>query len=800
MNRIIKKRRSTFCVARWAAMGLAVTIVAACDSSTHRTLAKAPLAPPQTEQTITTLYSFEEDTLPNDIKLIQATAALIAKEVSEGKSALRVIMNSQSHAYTGVTFQPESPWDWSDYKNFSLAFDIGNPGQVSAQIFLDVEDIDGAVTSLTVSVPVGSANTYYSKLQGHDLKSPEGVEGVELNFTSGLRSNPPTWNSDATIFVSLWGKKNLNLKGIKKISLSVQNALRDKEITLDNIRLIKNPPLNKDFLVGIVDQYGQNAKQEFTGKIHSEEEMIEQKNKELKSLEGGKPLADRSRFSGWKTGPKLNATGYFRTQKVDGKWYLVDPEGYLYFATGLDIIRLSNSTTMTGYDFDQDLVQQRAKDDLTPEDSIGLNTVEAKAVPSRTKVSDVRANMFNWLPTYDSPLGNHFGYRREAHSGPLKHGETFSFYSANLERKYGEDSPHSYLDDWQEVTVNRMLNWGFTSLGNWADPRFYQQKRIPFFANGWIIGNFKTVSSGNDFWSPMPDVFDPVFEQRAIATVQQVAQEVNDSPWCVGVFIDNEKSFGRSENNESRLGIVLHTLGRNGADVPTKRAFTDAMKTKYQSISDLNEAWNLSIASWDEFDSGIDSDIRTESQLADYSDLLGVYADKYFSVVKKAMKTHLPNHLYLGARFPDWGMPMEVVRASAKHVDVVSYNSYKEGLPEHKWQFLAEIDKPSIIGEFHFGASDSGLFHPGLLHAANQSDRARMYQEYMHSVIDNPYFVGAHWFQYIDSPITGRAHDGENYNVGFVSVADVPYAPMVEAAKSLHSSLYTRREKLSPKQ
>ena len=39
----------------------------------------------------------------------------------------------------------------------------------------------------------------------------------------------------------------------------------------------------------------------------------------------------------------------------------------------------------------------------------------------------------------------------------------------------------------------------------------------------------------------------------------------------------------------------------------------------------------------------------------------------------------------------------------------------------------------------------------------------------MLSVIDNPYFVGAHWFQYIDSPASGRVWDGDaaaNINTG----------------------------------
>ncbi len=742
---------------------------------------------------ITVLYDFEAGAIPDEVTLINASAELTGTDATDGSQALVVRMRSQANRFAGFALQPETPWDWSQYEDFSLALDIANRGEASTQVKLDVSDIDGNTTTRSVAIPVGGARTFYSKLHGHDLGSPDGAPNVELNFQSGLRSNPPTWDSDDIQFVSMWGAKNLNLSGITRIGLTVDSALRDKEVTLDNVRLIANPPMNEAFLEGIVDQYGQNAKAEFAGKIHSDEELIAQRDAELESLAGGAPMPDRSRFGGWMDGPRLEGTGFFRTEKVDGKWALVDPEGYLYFATGLDIIRLANSTTMTGYDFDEDRVEQRTADDTTPEDSMGLNPVSAEAIPTRHLVSEMRAKMFEWLPEYDDALGNHYGYRRESHSGPLDKGETYSFYSANLERKYGEEAPFSYLDAWEEVTVNRMLNWGFTSLGNWTDPQYYDQQRIPFFANGWIIGDFKTVSSGNDFWAPLPDVFDPVFEERALITAQQVADEVQGSPWAVGVFIDNEKSFGRSETREAQLGIVLHTLRRSGSDVPTKRVFTDMMRAKYETIEVLNNSWGTSIASWDEFDAGIDSDLISAAQEQDYSAMLFAYADQYFSVVRNAVKTHMPNHMYLGSRFADWGMPPEVVRAAAQYVDVVSYNLYKEGMHPETWGFLADLDMPSIIGEFHFGASDSGLFHPGLLHAADQEDRARMYKEYMHSVIDNPYFVGAHWFQYIDSPITGRAIDGENYNVGFVSVADVPYAPMVEAAVELHSELYTRR-------
>lgn len=743
------------------------------------------------------LLGFEDGGVPAEITLVNASAELVSDSgsVTEGSQALRVRLRSAENEFTAVEIVPASPFDWSGMDDFSLAFDIANQSERSVQIFLNVYDENGKFYTRSVNVPVGPSKTYYSKMHGQDLGSPEGDEKGELNLSSGLRSNPATWESDDVQFVWMWGSKHLDLSAISRISLSVQYNLHDKEITLDNIRLMSNPSMNPDYLINIVDRYGQSTKLDFEEKIHSDEELIAQRDGELAELDGGKPMRNRSRFSGWADGPRLEGTGYFRTEKVGGKWSLVDPEGYLYFATGIDIIRLANSTTMTGYDFDMTLIGQRTSNEVTPEDSQGLNMAPELVRPSRHLVSETRASMFEWLPeSYDDELANNFGYRRSAHSGPLERGEVFSFYSANLERKYGEATPNSFLKDWREVTVNRMLNWGFTSLGNWTDPMFYDNNRIPFFANGWIIGEFKTVSSGNDFWAGLPDVFDPVFAERALVTVQQVAKEVNGSPWCVGVFIDNEKSWGRSESRNSELGIVIHTLGRDGAESHAKNRFTSLMKDKYGEIEKLNAAWEISIASWEEFQQGgFDTALRNEVQTRDYSSLLYTYAAEYFRIVDEALATHMPNHLYLGVRFADWGMPPEVVKAAGEYADVVSFNLYKEGVTEQQWAFLPELDMPTIIGEFHMGTTSSGFFHPGLVHAADQEDRARLYKDYMHTVIDSDYFVGAHWFQYVDSPITGRAVDGENYNVGFVSVADVPYIPMVRAAKELHSEMYDRR-------
>lgn len=741
--------------------------------------------PQQQDNTLYTLFDAKNEEHRARLSLNSADSKI------NTDNNLSVTFNSQEQKYSNIVFSAEQPWDWSSFDDFNLAFDIANDGQHSVQLYLDIADIDGANYTRTVNIPQGSDNTYYAKMAGHDLATANGDGKVELNFVSGLRSNPDTWSSDEVQFTSMWGKKNLNTKGIVSITLSVQSALFDKKIIINNIRLRQNPAMNPNYLTGIVDKFGQNATMDFPDKIHTNKELLARRDAELKQLDG-KWHTPRSKWGGWANGPKLEGTGYFRTAKHKGKWSLVDPDGYLYFATGLDIIRLANSTTMTGYDFPEDKLQKRAEGDVTPEDSQGLNRVSETAIPHRLVASQVRQKLFTWLPEYDEPLGKHYGYRVSAHSGPLPRGETYSFYSANLERRYADISD-DFMQKWRDVTLDRMKNWGFTSLGNWTDPSFYSNQEVPFFANGWIIGDYKTVSSGNDFWAALPDVFDPKFEERALYTASVIANEVQKTPWCVGIFVDNEKSFGRSETNESRYGIVINTLTRSGADVPTKAVFTKMMVDKYSSIEKLNKAWDKSITSWQAFDKGIDSVILTDAQLQDYSDMLFAYADKYFSTVDKALDKYLPNHMYLGSRFPDWGMPEEVVKASTKYVDVVSYNVYKEGLHPQTWDFLEDLDMPSIIGEFHVGAKDSGLFHPGLIHAANQKDRAKIYSDYMHSIIDNPYFIGAHWFQYMDSPITGRAYDGENYNVGFVGVTDTPYTEMVEAAKKVHLNMYERR-------
>lgn len=762
------------------------TLVACQDAGTIPTESKQVHSAIQPDLTPDSNQAFDLNAADTLIDLVsdQSTAAI--KRSGDGAS---LDMKFQVTAgLSKVSLVSKSPINWENLTDKNIAFDISNSSDVSTQLYVGLVDANGKFQNRSASIPAKSHGTYYFFL-----------DGPTRHIDGGMRELPDPWtNDEETMLIWRWGARaegEFDWSEVVEINFFVRGAIREKEAIVENIRVRDNATIPTTYLKNISDRFGQSALSDFPIKIQSDAELYAAAQAELKDLVEQPGFPDRSRFGGWKDGPQLESTGYFRVEKVDGKWWLVDPDGHLFFSHGVANVRMANSTTLTGIDFRDDRVRTVDESEVTPEDSIGIVDVPDEVRKTRFVSSQLRRDMFEWLPDYDDPLAKHYSYRRSVHMGPMESGETFSFYRANLERRYGEVSPQSYLDTWKQVTLDRMTSWGFTSFGNWVDPMFYTNEQVPYFANGWIIGDFQTLSSGHEVWTPMPDFFDPEFKERARATIAVVAEEVQATPWCVGIFIDNEKSWGfRDGTVEQRYGIILDALSRNAKDSPAKSAFSKTLKTKHGSIETLNAAWNTKFLSWEVFDAEARIEDYSEAMIADLSLLLEQLADEYFRTVHDTLEAYLPDHLYMGARMASWGMPDEVVKAALKHSDVMSFNIYHEGMQDDAWAFLSEIDKPVVIGEFHVGAiSDSGLFHPGLVIAADQSDRARMYKEYMQTVTTNPYLVGAHWFQYTDSPLTGRAFDGENYNVGFVSVTDIPYPEMVEAARDVMRNVYPDR-------
>ena len=694
-------------------------------------LAASCSGPPTMEDGGIPLHSFDAAEETEGVKAVNCNIEVVQHPVTEGTGALKVTIGEGAKPVLEIVPR-EGSWNWSGYDR--LALDVVNPNEVEVGLRMSLDD-DGAAA--------GSSRT----VGGGTTISPGRTVSVYLPFgrngstEKGMRGAPAIPGIEPLTYLSM--ERLVDESRLVRLSISGFGGEAERVLILDNIRLL--PPTNYS---GIVDAFGQYAGLDWAGKVKEVADFEQALVAEEAQIKAAPVLADRDEYGGWTAGPKEEATGFFRTVEREGKWWLVTPSGSLYLSLGVDVLLLSDGPTLV----------------------------------------EGREEMFSRLPEEADPLARHFGYVDRVLYGPIKKGRTFNFYTANLERKYGPD----YVDRWRSASLDRLQAWGFNTIANWSDPALYSLARVPYTATIGLHGDYARVASGQDYWGKMHDPYDPGFLEAVDRSVRETVGRYRDDPWCIGYFIDNEISWGSGGTDRQHFGLVYGTLAGDG-NSPAKQAFVGQLKQRYGTADKLASAWGIQVPSWD---SMLDQPLTLEGPLEgamreDFTNFLSAFAAQYFRVVREAQKRHDPNHLYLGCRFSS--RTPEAVAAAAEFCDVVSFNIYRSHLDRREWDFVTTLQKPCIIGEFHFGAVDRGMFHTGLVSTPNQTARAEMYRDYVRSVVDHPSFVGCAWFQYFDEPLTGRTYDGENYNIGMVDVTDTPYPELVAAAKAVHAEAYPRR-------
>ena len=688
-------------------------------------------APAQSSGSKTELIaSFESAAEIQRIKTVDAQIAPIGEHATDGKQALKIDFKPGRKPALQFT-SGDKPWDWSAHG--ALAFDLTNPSDAEISFGVRIED-DPAADDTHHSV------SGHSTIGPHRSVSYLYPIGPTMPMENGMRGGPPFPGIEPIIYTSF---KRVNEAHVTAFQIYLDRTTAPRTLILDNVRLL--PPVSYE---GIIDAFGQYTRADWPGKVKDESDLARRRAEEEAQIQAAPALPDRDEYGGWASGPQLTPTGFFTTVKRDGKWWLVTPSGHLFLSFGVDTIGLTEGPTMI----------------------------------------EGREKMFTWLPAERDPLAKHFGHTTEVLYGPTKKGRTFNYYSANLERKYGAD----WHSRFRSVALDRLRAWGFNTIANWSDPALYELKRVPYTATIDLSGDYARVASGQDYWGKMHDPYDPKFAAAVDKNIRDTVVRYRDDPWCLGYFIDNEISWGSGETDRGHFGLAYGALAE-GKDSPAKQAFVEQLKLHYGKLGILNRAWNAKLASWDALlnQPFKPADPLTPQMRQDFADYLKRFAQQYFSVIREALRKYDPNHLYLGCRFA-WRTP-EAVAAAAEYCDVLSFNIYRSHVDAKDWEFTKALNRPVIIGEFHFGALDRGMFHTGLVSTPNQQARAEMYRDYIRSVVDHPAFVGCAWFEYSDEPLTGRVYDGENYNIGFVDVTDSPYPEMVEAAKAVHAEAYQRR-------
>jgi len=641
-------------------------------------------------------------------------------KVTQVAAGLR-IETGREKPWPGITLKaPDDKWDLSVYEYISV--DVKNvanePVTVSCRV--DNPGADGNKNCVTDSITLsgGEQGTLTVQIFPAPWKLSEPLELI------GMRGFPVHAGS-------------VDTSNINQLLFFVTRPSIDHVFEIGNIRAGGSVTvLDSKTFFPFIDELGQFIHSDWPGKTHSVDELIAHGKAEREDLAAHPGPPDRNKYGGWTAGPQLEATGFFRVEKYQGKWWLVDPEGRLFWSHGADCVDSGNSTP----------------------------------------ISD-REQYYRNLPDKDSQFAQFYGGGSWAPHGYYKdHSpcKTYDFSRANFLRKYGQD----WVLAFAEITHQRLKSWGMNTIANWSDRDIYLMRKTPYVCT--ISYNARTLEGSEGYWGKFFDVFDPSFRDALRQRLESEKGRTIGDPWCIGYFVHNELSWG------DEISLALATL-KSRAGQPAKEVFLNDLKAKYITINKLNDAWETNYSDWDAM---LISRYALDKKEA-HADLKAFYtktAETYFGIIRDELKKAAPNQLYMGCRFA-W-VNDRAARAAAMFCDIVSYNRYTYSVAEHR---LPEgIDKPTIIGEFHFGALDRGMFHTGLRKTASQEDRADKYKSYVQGALQNPCIVGTHWFQYKDQATTGRG-DGENYQIGLIDVCDKPYPEIVRASREVGYNLYEYR-------
>lgn len=593
----------------------------------------------------------------------------------------------------GVTVVPSgvgTPWNGFDFTFAEGTRDYSDCGS----FVMTISNRADRLERLMFSVRTGAE-------QGREPTETQMVPAGGVVRMKLLLKNMP-WRLDAP--VELKGMKgrplaegaasSFDLRQVRAFVACVAGSGRAPDFEVLSIEALEDgvepKVLSAKTFLPFVDRFGQFKHDDWTGKVKSEEELRARGAESLREMAGLRPgIAGADRWGGWAEGPQLQATGHFRVEKYDGKWWFVDPDGHLFFSHGICHVKPENVGSVAG-----------------------------------------RENYFE-RPCED-------------------------FNVANLKLRYGAD----WKKVWLELTAARLNAWGINTTGDWSDPQFEQSHAVPYTAY------FKTVAATRlkivrSWWGSMRDPFAPDFEpdlRRNAELLQK--RNAHEDPWCLGWFVDNELDFGKDE-----FALADSALAAPD-EQPARREYLRFLKER-----------------------GVDpkGKIPDGVRRAFSRRIL----EKYYSTVAAVMKEMAPKKLYLGSRIARG--TDDAWEIAAKYCDVVSANIYSstpavEAPP-------SAVDRPYLVGEFHFGAMDRGMFTGGLGVSSDQFDRSMRYRDYVEAALRDPHFVGVHWFQWQDQPLAGRRQvgDAENYNIGFVNVTDDPYREMVAVARSVAARMYRLR-------
>ena len=308
----------------------------------------------------------------------------------------------------------EFPSDWSSYTYLVLELKNSSP----QRFFVRVHTPDG-VRVLRIQ-PVGHGVWYRAAIPLQYFKGKD-QSGHDLASTINRPRNS-FWMSVEGPFGSLDNVEALELAMEYPIGQGPEHLAPTIEIRL--LGLAQEDP-GAEILeqLPVVDEFGQWRPVDWPGKITSLEQLRAEWAGEEQRLASG---AIRYTHYGGYPNTQARATGFFRVEEIDGRWWFVDPEGRLFLSTGVNGTGAYSYTRTAG-----------------------------------------RESYYTVIP-------------------PDETGRGASFYTLNLRRRFGEQ----WQGAWAAQTLRRMEAWGLNTIYAWERALLAAEPRKPYVVTvrGWQTG------------------------------------------------------------------------------------------------------------------------------------------------------------------------------------------------------------------------------------------------------------------------------------------------------------------------
>ena len=441
------------------------------------------------------------------------------------------IQGNIEQSATVVFRPPNAKWDFSAYSLFSLSFRNGGPGTVFITARLDnpgAVDWANSSRSQAYILPgeTGTLTIAYPRSWDKD-DSPEAFEPAS--------SKPNGWRSH-------W--KSFDPSHVTSCKLVIRSS--QPQIKLEAITAHLAWPYGKKANASLlalphIDRFGQSIPMNWPNKVTSENDLKQQAIAEAATLTNEADRNHTNKFGGFLQGPQRKATGYFRTEKYRGKWWLIDPTGRLFWSNGVCTVGNRSIAPLSR--------ERRPLFAELPEP--GTEEHEAAIVP---------------YPPYG------------------KWGRAVDFLRLNTLRKYGKHWQATSKD----ITHRRLHAWGFNTLGAWSDEELLVDDRTPYT-------EILHIWAGEHALQRTADPYEAGFKNRLDEAAASLAKRRGSDPWMIGVFIDNEIVW----HTDYPQRVLL-----KGPKQPAYTAFVQHLQKSYPTINALNKAWQTNAKTWNTLQPG----------------------------------------------------------------------------------------------------------------------------------------------------------------------------------------------------